>query len=185
MQAVREGFVAATVRGQYQIGPALLGIIKFLNSRQDKLPIYDTPAQCSSMTGIPLGAIRQARRIKQLGSNNLISLDILLRVLFADNGENWTEMQSKFAALRQKQLYEQENGMWIAKSEAAHTIKRGLAGFFRSLEQRSNVDLPPTLVGLEASEIQRELVKSDDELKNNLLKEWSLLARNGEAKDAR
>src|SRR5438046_527300 len=53
MQAVREGFVAATVRGQYQLVPALLGIIKFQNSRADKLPIYDNAAQVFAATGIP------------------------------------------------------------------------------------------------------------------------------------
>src|SRR5881394_414834 len=86
MQAVREGFVAATVRGQYQLGPALLGIIKFQNTRQDKLPTYDNAPQCSAATGIPESVIREARRVKPLGSDNRISLEILLRVMMDRNG---------------------------------------------------------------------------------------------------
>src|SRR6266576_1824883 len=141
MQAVREGFLVAAVKGKYQLGPALLSIIKFLNSRADKLPTYDNAAQCSAMTGIPVDVITQARKIKLLGpgGDNRISLETLLQVMFESRGENWTEMQSKFSALREKRRFEQEDGMWIEKSEASQTIKRGLAGVFRMLDQRSNV----------------------------------------------
>src|SRR5881394_2406963 len=129
MQAVREGFVAATVKGRYQLGPALLGIIKYFNSRADILPTYDNAAQCSAMTGIPVDVITQARKVKLLGpgGDNRISLAALLQVMFESRGENWTEMQSKFSALREKRRFEQEDGMWIEKSEASQTIKRGLA----------------------------------------------------------
>ncbi len=187
MQAVREGFLVAAVKGKYQLGPALLSIIKFLNSRADKLPTYDNAAQCSAMTGIPVDVITQARKIKLLGpgGDNRIALATLLQVMFESRGENWKEMTSKFDALEKERMFKERSGVLLPKSDVAYTIKRGLSGFFRALDQRSNVDLPPALVGLDAAEMQRELVKSDEELKKNLLREWSLLARNGEAKDAR
>ncbi len=183
VQAVREGFVAATVRGQYQLGPALLGLIKFLFSREGKLPIYDNTAQCSEMTGIPVVAIKAARKQGKIGQDSSsISLAMLLKVLFEKDSENWVEMRNKFAALAEKDAYELQTGKSFAADVVAHTIKRGLADLFRLMDQRSNVDLPPVLKGMDEAGMQAELVRSDERLKKKLAVEWKPLMRNGEAK---
>jgi|SRR2546426_2535390 len=184
-RAAKLGHVKSAARGQYEFGPALLGLVRYQQAHWDQLPTYDNAAQCSAATGIPVPVIKQARRAIQLGHGGSIALGPLLKAIFESHGENWTEMQNKFAALRERSRFERENGEVLEKSETSHAIKHGLAGLFRRMEQRSNVDLPPALVGLNAAEIQRELVRSDDELKSNLVKDWALLARNGEAEDAR
>jgi hypothetical protein len=181
--AVRTGFVAAAQRGRYQIGLALVGLIKFLNARVGTLPTYDNPAQCSELTGIPLAAIKAARRAGKVGQDGRISLAPLLKVLFDDHGENWIEMQSKFAALREKGRYELETGEMIPKSDVAAAIQRANAVFWRMMDQRSNVDLPPLLEGLDALQRQQELVRSDTELKKAWCGELATLTRNGEAKN--
>lgn len=181
--AARGGFIAQTVRGRYDRIPTLLGLIRYGESCRGQLPVYDNAAQCSSATGIPIATINQAKRKSSLGTSSNISLSILLGVLFSQNGENVSEGKDKYSLLREKQRYEKEAGLLIPKSDVAHDVKRGLSVLFRQLDQRSNVDLPPALKGLDAAEIQQELVKADEELKSVLMREWSALMRNGEVKN--
>jgi hypothetical protein len=184
-RAVKGGFVIPAGRGQYEFGPTLLGLLRYQQAHWGELPLYENAAQCSAATGIPMAVIRQARKTMKLGKSGWIELKVLLSAIFAGHGENWTEMREKFAALREKQNYEREHGEVLVKSEASHTIKHGLASFFRALEQREDVDLPPLLEGMSAAEMRAELNRSRTKLTNQLVADWSLLMRNGEAKDAR
>lgn len=181
--AARGGYVVATVRGKYDRDQTLLGLIRYLQSRVGQLPIYDNDSQCSSATGIPISTIRQTRKRHQIGPNRAVGLEALLKAMFASNGEDPAAMKSEYAALNEKMDYEQKAGLLVRKSDVAHTAIKGLSVLFRMMDQRSNVDLPPVLAGLDPADMQRELVKSDDELKANIRREWSDLMRNGESKN--
>ena len=184
-RAVKLGHVKPVRNGKYEREALLIGLVKYQAANWGQLPVYDNAVQCSVATGIPLDVIRKARMSARLGQGGWIELGALLKAIFAANGESSDEIKRHFAALREKLNYQRENGEVLMKGPTAHTIKKGLADLFRGLDQRSNVDLPPALEGLNAAAMQRELVKSDNKLKAKLIADWSLLMKNGEAKDAR
>lgn len=181
--AVRTGFLPAGVHGRYQVEPTLIGLVKFLHDRQAKLPIYDNPNQCAEMTGIPLSAIKAARKSGKVGQDGRIALAMLLRVLFGSKSENWIEIRDKFTALQAKADYELQTGETLPRSDVAAAIQRASSVLFRMMDQRSNVDLPPALEGMDAARMQTALVRSDAELKKAWSLELETLARNGEAKN--
>jgi hypothetical protein len=180
--AVRTGFVAPAQRGRYQLGPALVGLIKFLNARVGTLPTYDNVEQCASATGIPVSVIKQARRSKQLGPVGGIPLAPLLKVLFEEHGENWAEMQNKFSALREKGRYEQEAGELLPKTDVARAIAKGTALLFGLIDRQATLEFPPMLVGLNERECQNVLVTGAESLKANFKNELDHLTGNGNGK---
>lgn len=183
-QAVKEGFVAKTAAGQYQLGPALLGLIRFLDSKASTLPTYDSVSQCAAATGIPASSIKQARRLtKEPFRGTRISLGPLLRAIFEQRGaEDWKALHEQWSAMREKIALDNDLKLRLDKAEVGHAIARGISSIFSELDQQTEVELPPMLKGCDEETIRNRLREAREKLRSSLAAEWSKLMHNGNAK---
>src|ERR1044072_4622106 len=151
--AVKEGFIASTVRGRYQLGPTLVGLVKFFAARAAQLPVYDNASQCSAATGIPIPVIKQARKTKSLGHGGNVSLATLLQVIFEQGADqDWPKLKAKFAALREQTRHERETGALIPQVEVAGSLRASGTSIKSILRQRLENEYPAFVSGLQPPE---------------------------------
>jgi hypothetical protein len=166
-QAVKEGFLAVTVKGKYNPAATLLGLIKFLAKRVGTLPTYDSMAQCAAETGIPLGVIKQVRRTsRQAFRNTRISLQALLKEIFTAKKEmDYQALETKCTALLAQIELEKAQGLKLDKNEVRVAIRRAVSEFWFAYDRAAELELPPLLKGCDEDAIRRHLVETGGKMK--------------------
>ncbi len=182
-QAVKEGYVSKHGKGTYTIS-ALVGLIRFLNARQNKLPDYDSVEMCAAATGIPKAVIKMEKRTTpEAFFGSRVSLAKLLKGMFAKNDSvNWRDLKDKWSAIREQLAGEREQGLTLDKEEVGRAIAKGISSLFWAYDREAQVTLPADLKGCDEVTIRLRLVETGEKLKALLLAEWGKLSRNGDGK---
>jgi hypothetical protein len=183
-------YFAKEKNGQYELTAAIQGCFRRRKEQAgsaDGLPVYDNLGQCAGQTGIALTTLKQA---KKAGCTAFVAhrvhLAPLLRYLHGElKGEEAIQGKAFFDhwhGLREKIKYEEESGKALNKDEITFGINKGMSLLFSMLDRRSNLELPPSLKGLDEIAIQKRLVESDEKLKAVVREELNRLvgSKNGD-----
>ena len=119
-----------------------------------ELPIFDSIAACSNVTGIPVTAIRWAKRNGcPAFRSSRVYLGELLPWLFGrkDAGETgkWQDDLIEAKAKRERIRLDRDEGRVIDRDFVRIGIQRGVAVLFGSLDRHFLNELPPALKGLD------------------------------------
>ena len=167
VQAVKEGFIAASAKRQYLPAPTLLGLIKFLWKRLGTLPSYDNMKQCSAATGIPISIIKRVRRSsREAFQDTRISLGPLLKAVFEEKNEvDYQALKTKCEALIAQIELEKAQGLKLDKNEVSIAIRRAVSEFWFAYDRASELELPPLLKGCDEEAIRKHLVEAGSKMK--------------------
>ena len=177
-----KGYFPKAQAGLYELTPAITGCFKARKEQaQDggNLPNYDSMKVCAARTGIPLAALKRAKKSGcEAFQWNRVALAPLLKWLFSqdsDSGVDWKDFHTKFQGLLAELAYNRKRGDTLDKSEVRQAITKAISSFFASLDRRSSIELPSALRGLAEPEIQKRLLASDDTLKEAVKAEMAAL----------
>lgn len=167
-QASKEGFIASNSKKQYPHIETLVGMVKFLATRADSLPVYDNIDQCSAATGIPPGVIKAMRKKSKDAFNNRgILLGPLLKQIFgSDDDTDWGEHKKKWDAIQSEVKGKEALGETLSKEAVGQSIRRGISGFFFQFDRIAEIELPPALKGRDEVGIRDGLIAAGKKLKS-------------------
>lgn len=117
-----------------------------------KLPVFDSIAQCSSATGIPLAVLRFAKRNGCPAFDySRVKLSEFLEWHFkrTDGDQNWDDKFKEFRAKREQQKFSREDGRTISTDDAEAAGSIAIGALNRVLRQALCNDLPAATKGLD------------------------------------
>jgi hypothetical protein len=127
--------------------------------------VFDSINQCSSVCGIPVPALRAAKKAGcPAFRHSRVDLIEFLKWRFGlpeDAVEDWGAKLSEYKARREKLRLEEDEKRVIDRCVVTGGIAKGTAILFGELE-KSIQTLPPALKGLTESEIQSRLIQTVD-----------------------
>lgn len=128
-----------------------------LGANRFTLPTYDSIAQCSASTGIPVAVLRFAKKNGCSAFDySRVKLGAFLEWYFAqsDANHNWDDRYKEYRAKREQQKFAREDGSTIgtADAERAGAIMLGFLG--KTLRQKFCNDMPSSLSGKQEPEIR-------------------------------
>lgn len=132
-------------------------------------------ASCHKSTGIPLAALKKAKRsgCDAFGANSSVDLGRLLKWVFSegedtDMGIDWIREKAKTQTLRERIKLAQDERNVIDRDEVSAGIKAGVAILFSDLERIFASELPPVLKGLDELSIRAKVLSEIETMKASL-----------------
>jgi len=184
-QAVKAGNIAKPDKGRYNLGPALIGLIKFYRARAadvGSFPHYTSMAECAAHTGIPVSVLKSGKKSADCDAFKWGRVDTgkFIRWLFASQKEeNWKGRYDKFHALREELRHSHEAGETLDKGEVSFALGSALGVLFSALDSNATNYWPPRLKGLEPQKIQEELLSGIGKMKAEMRAGLQALVENG------
>ncbi len=148
---------------------------------------YESIANCSAITGIPVATIRLAKKNGCTGfRGSRVYLLELLRWIFSqepsEDGIDWGQALKKAQTKREEIKLENERKKTILKTDVHAVISAATSKLFGTLDRQDNAELPSALHGLDKIAIQRELLSAHEKLVKEFLAALDALA-NQEVKE--
>ena len=183
-QAVKAGHIAKPDKGRYNLGPALIGLIKFYRARAadvGSFPHYTSMAECAAHTGIPVSVLKSGKKSADCDAFKWGRVDTgkFIRWLFASQKEeNWKGHYDKYHALREELRHSHESGDTLTKAEVMHAVSKGSSAFFSVLEEMAN-KLPPHVKGMDEQGCHTIVCEWVDNARQNLIDGLGKLGKDG------
>ena len=175
-QLAAEGWFPRPTRSGYPLVPAIQGLLKFYRERDQRREVqdaYDSLAACASGTGIPLTALKHAKRSGcPAFRGSRVYLGPLLRWLFETPDRspiNYEQERAQHVLLQNAKLkvqLRQLKGELIPAEEVAHR-GRELGSAIRTVITRLH-RLAPSLEGHAVTVIETRLKEAEDEILQQL-----------------
>ena len=132
---------------------------------------FDSMANLSSATGIPLADIKRAKKLGCTAFRNTrIDLYPLLHWLFKDDDEdvsNWSEELCRVKTLRERIRLAEDEGRVMDFSKVVEGAGLMMSILFGRLDRMAN-QLPPSLKGLDELAIKRRIEDETEELRRDI-----------------
>jgi hypothetical protein len=138
-----------------------------------ELPVYENLAACSVATGIPLAAIRLAKKSGcSAFERQRVHLGPLLKWIFDptrdDSVIDYSAEFKKWQALNERLRHEKDSGDVISRTEVATGVSTAMSSLFADLDRLYLTELPPAFKGLDEIGIRDLSLKTMNELKASL-----------------
>jgi len=151
-----------------------------------ELPIFDSIAACSNVTGIPVTAIRWAKRNGcPAFRSSRVYLGELLPWLFGrkDAGETgkWQDALIEAKAKRERIRLDRDEGRVVDRDFVKAGIQKGVAVLFSALDRHFLNELPPVLKGLDEVAIRDRARAQIQRMKTDVLKQFETVFEEEEA----
>ena len=151
------------------------------------LPTYPSLAACSGATGIPLAALKKAKKAgcDAFTTNGRVTLAKLLRWVFAEGSEvdlgvDWIKEKAKTATLRDRIRLEEDRRRVIDMGLVREGLSTGMAVLFGDLDRILGNELPPSLRGIDELAIKRKVSAELERVKTTFRQRMEDLAKEGE-----
>jgi hypothetical protein len=149
------------------------------------LPIYDSMQACHAATGIPLRAMKHA---KKHGSDafrsNRVDLGRLIRWLFAqgddDSGIDWNQELAKEKAKREKIKRLLDEKRVIDRDISRQLIQSGVSIIFTELERIFLAELPGAAKGMDERGIKGKAETAIEDLRKSLTQKFDRIGETHE-----
>ena len=171
-----EGWFPRATNGHYPLVPAIQGLLRYYRERDQKRTVqdsYDSLASCSNGTGIPMTALKHAKRSGCAAfRGSRVYLEPLLRWLFETPDRspiNYDQERAQHVVLQNAKLkvqLRQLKAELIPADEVAH-LGRELGSAIRTVITRLH-RLAPSLDGHEVPVIEARLKEVEDEVLGQL-----------------
>ncbi|MCP5524094.1 MAG: hypothetical protein H7A46_21360 [Verrucomicrobiales bacterium] len=173
---VSEGWLPSASKGHYPLVPAIQGLLRYYRERDQKRTVqdsYDSLASCANGTGIPMTALKHAKRSGCAAfRGSRVYLEPLLRWLFETPDRspiNYDQERAQHVVLQNAKLkvqLRQLKAELIPADEVAH-LGRELGSAIRTVITRLH-RLAPSLDGHGVPVIESRLKEVEDEVLGQL-----------------
>lgn len=144
--------------------------------------IFDSINQCSSVTGIPVPALREAKKAGcPAFRHSRVDLVAFLKWRFGlpeDAVADWGAALEEYKARREKIKLDADLGLTLDKSSVTFAVGRALSMLFSNIDSQFGQLLPPALKGLSESEIQQRLLAAAESFKQAVRAELQTFVNN-------
>lgn len=135
--------------------------------------VFDSMTQCASATGIPLAALRLAKRSGcDAFKSNRVFLSVFLRWWFTqestDLNTDWSKELRKEQTLRERIRRQEDEDRVIDAEKVRAFHGRLIGGLFADLDRVFANELPPALKGLDESAVRTRALAEIESVKNRL-----------------
>lgn len=171
-----EGWLPRPANGQYPLVPAIQGLLRYYREAEQRRSVqdsYDSMASCAAATGIPLTALKHAKRQGCPGfRGSRVYLGPLIRWLFETPDRsplNYEQERAQHVVLQNAKLkvqLRQLKAELIPAEEVAH-LGRELGSAIRTVVTRLH-RLAPSLDGHAVAVIEERLKQAEDEILQQL-----------------
>ena len=145
------------------------------------LPVFDSMAQCSGATGIPLSVIRNAKRSGCPGfAWHRVELAALLRWMFREDGtadQDWSAQLVRWNAELAKLRLDRERALMVDRAEVITGLRSAMVVLFGEIDRRFLNELPPVLRGLGEVEIRAKASAAVEDLRTSLRARFDALGK--------
>ncbi len=146
--------------------------------------VFDSISQCSAVTGIPVAALRAAKKADDppcpAFRHSRVDLVAYLKWRFGlseDAIEDWGNDLKMWKAKREKIAHDKDAGTVADRSEVTFAVGKAMAVLFSSMDRQFGNSLPPVLKGLDEAGIQQRLLSAVETFKSDVRQSLSTIQK--------